>query len=114
MKAGCGIKPNTPVSQLIDLLHSQMCDVALVMTVEPGFGGQKFMENMMPKVSELRKYFPTLDIEVDGGVSPINIATCANAGANMIVSGSAIMKSQDPKAVIDILRTSVQEYIPQK
>ena len=50
MKAGCAVKPATPVKQLLDLLHTQMADVALVMTVEPGFGGQSFMQNMMDKV----------------------------------------------------------------
>ncbi|XP_039271575.1 ribulose-phosphate 3-epimerase-like [Styela clava] len=110
MKAGCGIKPGTPVSLLTELLYTQMCDCALVMTVEPGFGGQKFMKDMMPKVKALRDQFPDLDIEVDGGVSPDTIQYCAEAGANMIVSGSAIMRSSDPKGVINELRSVVEEF----
>ncbi|XP_078493866.1 ribulose-phosphate 3-epimerase-like [Ciona intestinalis] len=113
MKAGCAIKPATPVSKLIDLLHTQMADVALVMTVEPGFGGQSFMRPMMEKVRELRKAYPHLDIGVDGGVGPSSIHHCAEAGANMIVSGSAIMRSNDPRKVISDLRGVVQEVIQQ-
>ncbi|CAK8675137.1 ribulose-phosphate 3-epimerase-like [Clavelina lepadiformis] len=113
MKAGCAVKPATPVKQLLDLLHTQMADVALVMTVEPGFGGQSFMQNMMDKVRQLRKSFPSLDIGVDGGVGPSTIQYCADAGANMIVSGSAIMKSNDPAKVITELRSVVQEAIQQ-
>uniref|UniRef100_H2YTC3 Ribulose-phosphate 3-epimerase n=1 Tax=Ciona savignyi TaxID=51511 RepID=H2YTC3_CIOSA len=111
MKAGCAIKPATPVSKLLDLLYTQMADVALVMTVEPGFGGQSFMRPMMEKVRELRKVHPTLDIGVDGGVGPNCIHHCAEAGANMIVSGSAIMRSNDPRKVITDLRNVVQEVI---
>uniref|UniRef100_H2YTC0 Ribulose-phosphate 3-epimerase n=1 Tax=Ciona savignyi TaxID=51511 RepID=H2YTC0_CIOSA len=113
MKAGCAIKPATPVSKLLDLLYTQMADVALVMTVEPGFGGQSFMRPMMEKVRELRKVHPTLDIGVDGGVGPNCIHHCAEAGANMIVSGSAIMRSNDPRKVITDLRNVVQEVIQQ-
>lgn len=108
MRAGCAIKPKTPVSDLLDILYTQMSDVVLVMTVEPGFGGQSFMQDMMSKVKTIREKFPNLDIGVDGGVSLKTIDYCANAGANMIVSGSAIMKSQNPAEVIKELRTVVQ------
>nr|CAB3265687.1 ribulose-phosphate 3-epimerase-like [Phallusia mammillata] len=111
MKAGCAIKPATPVKNLIDLLQTQMADVALVMTVEPGFGGQSFMRPMMDKVRELRKVYPHLDIGVDGGVGLNTIKHCADAGANMIVSGSAIMRSNDPAKVIADLRSAVQNSI---
>ncbi|XP_042587182.1 ribulose-phosphate 3-epimerase-like [Cyprinus carpio] len=86
MKVGLAIKPGTTVEELAP--WSGQIDMALVMTVEPGFGGQKFMEDMMPKVSWLRSQFPSLDIEVDGGVGPDSIHRCAEAGANMIVSCS--------------------------
>ncbi|XP_015277009.1 PREDICTED: ribulose-phosphate 3-epimerase [Gekko japonicus] len=102
MKVGLAIKPGTTVEYLAP--WASQIDMALVMTVEPGFGGQKFMEDMMPKVNWLRTQFPSLDIEVDGGVGPDTIHKCAEAGANMIVSGSAIMKSDDPRAVINLLR----------
>jgi len=114
MRAGIAIKPNTPLQALLDVMNSQMCDIVLIMTVEPGFGGQSFMQDMMTKVSELRNLFPNLDIEVDGGVGPNTIKYCADAGANMIVSGSAIMKSSNPKQVIYDMRKAVDEAIQQR
>nr|XP_008532934.1 PREDICTED: ribulose-phosphate 3-epimerase isoform X1 [Equus przewalskii] len=75
MKVGLAIKPGTTVEYLAP--WANQIDMALVMTVEPGFGGQKFMEDMMPKVHWLRTQFPSLDIEVDGGVGPDTIHKCA-------------------------------------
>ncbi|MBN3307267.1 RPE epimerase, partial [Amia calva] len=112
MKVGLGIKPGTTVEELAP--WAAQIDMALVMTVEPGFGGQKFMEDMMPKVNWLRTQFPSLDIEVDGGVGPDSIHKCAEAGANMIVSGSAIMKSADPRSVISLLRAACAEAIQKR
>jgi ribulose-phosphate 3-epimerase len=107
MKVGLAIKPETPVEHILPLVP--LTDVILVMTVNPGFGSQSFMEDMMPKVSLLRKTFPELDIGVDGGVGPKTIESVAEAGANMIVSGSALTNlGVDAKAVMqdmkDILR----------
>ncbi|KAK7800065.1 hypothetical protein U0070_027602 [Myodes glareolus] len=79
MKVGLTIKPGTTVEYLAP--WANQIDMALVMTVEPGFGSQKFMEDMMPKVHWLRTQFPTLDIEVDGGVGPDTVQKCAEAGA---------------------------------
>ncbi|XP_053453768.1 ribulose-phosphate 3-epimerase isoform X2 [Nycticebus coucang] len=107
MKVGLAIKPGTTVEYLAP--WANQIDMALVMTVEPGFGGQKFMEDMMPKVHWLRTQFPSLDIEVDGGVGPDTVHKCAEAGANMIVSGSAIMRSEDPRSVINLLRNVCSE-----
>lgn len=86
-------------------------DMILIMTVEPGFGGQKFMENMMPKVQWLRQHYPTLDIEVDGGVGLNTISACAEAGANMIVSGTAIIQSCNQRATMASLRETVEKSI---
>ncbi|XP_043593539.1 ribulose-phosphate 3-epimerase isoform X1 [Bombus pyrosoma] len=105
MKVGVALKPQTPVNVVED--YVELADMVLIMTVEPGFGGQKFMEPMMEKVSWLRKNYPTLDIEVDGGVGLETIDACAKAGANMIVSGTAIVGSSDQAKVIQTLRDSV-------
>ncbi|XP_033206394.1 ribulose-phosphate 3-epimerase [Bombus vancouverensis nearcticus] len=105
MKVGVALKPQTPVNVVED--YVELADMVLIMTVEPGFGGQKFMEPMMKKVSWLRKNYPTLDIEVDGGVGPETIGACAKAGANMIVSGTAVIGSSDQAKVIKTLRDTV-------
>lgn len=112
MKVGIAVKPNTPVDTIIE--YCDDVDMALVMTVEPGFGGQKFMADMMSKVKELRTRFPHLDIEVDGGVCPDNVNSCAAAGANMIVSGTAITQSDSPVEVIDRMKKTGCEFFPAK
>ena len=78
------------------------------MTVEPGFGGQKFMASEMPKVKALRERYPELDIEVDGGLGEVTVDEAAEAGANVIVAGSAVFGAQDPKAIIARLRQAVE------
>ena len=75
---GIGLKPGTPVEQVMP--YVDQVDMVLIMTVEPGFGGQKFMADMMPKVSTLRRQFPALDIEVDGGLSPATIEIASKVG----------------------------------
>jgi ribulose-phosphate 3-epimerase len=85
--------------------------MVLVMTVHPGFGGQKFMHSELPKVEELRKRYPDLNIEVDGGITPGTIDQAADAGANVIVAGSAVFGAQDPAEVISLLRKSVQARV---
>ncbi|KAG8175862.1 hypothetical protein JTE90_003085 [Oedothorax gibbosus] len=109
MRAGVGLKPGTSVETVVP--YVKHVDLVLIMTVEPGFGGQKFMSDMMPKVQHLRTSYPELDIEVDGGVGPNNITVCGEAGANLIVSGTAITGSKDPKEVITFLKKSVEESI---
>lgn len=81
--------------------------MVLVMTVEPGFGGQSFMADMLPKVTELRKKYPDMHIEVDGGLSEKTIDQAADAGANVIVAGSAVFGAADPGQVIKKLREAV-------
>jgi len=83
--------------------------MVLIMTVEPGFGGQSFMASELPKVTALRDKYPGLHIEVDGGISEKTIDQAAEAGANVIVAGSAVFGSEDPADVISQLRAAVQK-----
>jgi ribulose-phosphate 3-epimerase len=106
MKAGVAVSPKTPSTAISDAV-GHAADMLLVMTVEPGQGGQKFMSDCVPKIAELRARFPDMDIEVDGGVAPATIGVCADAGSNVIVAGTAIFASNDPKAVIDQLKDVV-------
>ena len=82
--------------------------MVLVMTVHPGFGGQKFMPDTLPKVHALRQRYPELYIEVDGGLGEGTIELAAEAGANVIVAGSAIFGAEDPGKVIRVLREAVE------
>lgn len=84
--------------------------MVLVMTVHPGFGGQKFMASELPKVTALRERYPDLNIEVDGGLGVGTVDQAAEAGANVIVAGSAIFGAQDPADVIKQLRSAVDKY----
>ena len=100
------LKPATPAEAVADVLD--LCDMILVMTVEPGFGGQKFMADMMPKVSAIRRYIDErnldCELEVDGGVDAVTCKTCIEAGANVLVAGSAVYKAADIPAKIKELR----------
>lgn len=108
MRAAVGIKPGTPVESVFPLVEAEApVDMVLVMTVEPGFGGQKFMADMMAKVKLLREKYPELDVEVDGGVGTSTIGHCAKAGANCIVAGSACFGSPNPAEFIRTLRQEV-------
>ena len=105
-KAGIVLKPKTPAEAALPFLEK--VELILVMTVEPGFGGQKFMADMMPKVTALRKLIdeknPACELEVDGGVDPETAKVCVAAGANVLVAGSAVYKSPDIPARIAELR----------
>ncbi len=104
--AGLSIKPRTPASALGPWIT--MLDLALVMTVEPGFGGQRFMADQMPKVAELRAWLdrvnPDCDLEVDGGIGPATASVALTAGANVLVAGSAVFGQTDRAAAIQKLR----------
>ena len=105
-RAGVVLKPKTPAEAV--LLFLEEVDLILVMTVEPGFGGQKFMADQMGKVSQIRRWIdernPACELEVDGGVAPDTCRTCIDAGANVLVAGSAVYKAEDIPARIAQLR----------
>lgn len=110
--ASLSVKPGTPVEEVFPYLDK--LGMVLVMTVEPGFGGQSFMADMMPKVKKLREEINRrgleCDIQVDGGVSLKTVEVCAEAGANVLVAGSAIFGSEDPKETITQLKTLAAKY----
>ncbi len=97
VKPGVVVKPNTPAEAVLPYLEK--VDLVLVMTVEPGFGGQKFMAHMMPKLKKLREMIdeknPGCHLEVDGGVDLVTCETCKENGANVLVAGSAFFGSAD-------------------
>ena len=105
-RAGVVLKPGTPAEAALPFLEA--VELILVMTVEPGFGGQAFMADMMPKVAALRKRIdernPDCELEVDGGVAPETCRACIAAGANVLVAGSAVYKAADIPARIEELR----------
>lgn len=109
MKTGVAVNPHTPVSALADILHDT--DVVLLMSVNPGFGGQHFIPHTLEKIRQLRKMIderklPTL-IEIDGGVTEDNAGSIMAAGADVLVAGSTVFKSRDPKATIAALKAAV-------
>jgi ribulose-phosphate 3-epimerase len=110
MRAGISLRPNTGVETILPFLKD--LDFVLVMTVEPGFGGQSFMADMMPKISVLRKASPTLDIGVDGGLSLSTVDMTTEVGANVIIAGTSVFTAKDRKEVIDGLRRSIKRAMP--
>ena len=111
VKPGLVIKPNTPASAVFPYLSDLY--MVLIMTVEPGFGGQSFMEDMLPKVSEIRreadKVNPQLLIEVDGGIAENTIAKASKAGVDICVAGTAVFKAEDSAQAIANLKRIADE-----
>jgi ribulose-phosphate 3-epimerase len=107
-RAGMGLKPATPVEPYEDLLPE--LDMLLVMTVEPGFGGQSFLDVCLPKIRRTRalldRHGLALWLQVDGGVSLETVERCAEAGADTFVAGSAVFGADDPDAVVESLRSA--------
>ena len=107
-KAGVSVKPATPAQELFPYLDK--LSMALVMTVEPGFGGQHFMHEQLPKISRVRELIDTLspdcELEVDGGIDGTTAALAIEAGANVLVAGSAVFGSADRAEAIERIRTS--------
>ena len=100
------VKPKTPAEAVLPYL--ELVDLILVMTVEPGFGGQSFMADMMPKVTQIRAYIdarnPACELEVDGGVNVQTAKVCTAAGANVLVAGSAFFKAEDKAAFVKAVK----------
>jgi ribulose-phosphate 3-epimerase len=106
VKAAVSIKPKTPLSAVDAVLDD--VDMVLIMSVEPGFGGQGFMPEVLPKVKELREKKPELDIQVDGGITKENIKQAVEAGANVFVAGSSIFGKPDRAQAIKELREAAE------
>ena len=102
VRAAISVKPNTPAEAVLPFLPQ--CDLILVMTVEPGFGGQSFLHSTMPKLHQLRQWIdeqnPACELEVDGGVNVETAKICRDNGANVLVAGSAYFKAADPAAFV--------------
>ena len=106
-RASMALKPATSVEGYADMLGE--LDMLLIMTVEPGFGGQKFLDVCLPKIRRARELISEAGLEVwlqvDGGVSPETIERCAEAGADVFVAGSAVYSGDDPDAMVKELRS---------
>lgn len=106
VKAGVALNPATPIETIKHVIED--VDMVLIMTVNPGFGGQSFIEGMIPKIEELKKLIDdrnlNIDIEVDGGIKPTNVDKVVKAGANIIVAGSAIFNSDDIEKTVNLFR----------
>jgi len=113
-RVGCGLKPATPVDACLDLLGE--LDMLLLMTVEPGFGGQVFLDLVLPKIRRARELIDSRDLQVwlqvDGGVDFETITRCAEAGADVFVAGSAVYGAADPTAAIARLRAAARAANP--
>jgi ribulose-phosphate 3-epimerase len=113
-RAGMALKPATPIEPYVDLLGE--LDMLLVMTVEPGFGGQQFLDIVLPKLRRCREAIRGRDLDVwlqvDGGVSAETIERCAQAGADVFVAGSAVYGAADPAAAVTALREAAQRAAP--
>lgn len=105
-KAAVAVKPNTDIDVVLPYLDKLW--MVLVMTVEPGFGGQSFMQSTMPKIEKLRAIAPDINIEVDGGINAETIKIAAKAGANIFVAGSAVFKSECPSETIALLKQNAE------
>ena len=107
-KVGLVLKPQTPSELLLPYIG--LLDMVLIMTVEPGFGGQSFMHDQLPKITVVRRMIdglkPACELEVDGGVDPVTAKLCKEAGANVLVAGSAVFKKPDRKAAIEAIRNA--------
>lgn len=100
---GIALNPGTPWQEIEKFIPQ--VDLILLMTVNPGFGGQKFLKEVLPKIKSLRKKYPQVKIEVDGGINPKTGKECVKAGADVLVSGTYIFKSKNTKEAIEKLKS---------
>ncbi|MBE6719486.1 MAG: ribulose-phosphate 3-epimerase [Ruminococcaceae bacterium] len=107
-KPAIAIKPDTPVDAVLPYVSKLA--MVLVMTVEPGFGGQSFMERVLPKIEAIRNISSDIDIEVDGGVDYSTVQLAAKAGANVFVAGSAVFGSDCPSDAIEVLKNNARNH----
>lgn len=111
-RAAIALRPATPIEPLLDLLPE--FDMVLLMTVEPGFGGQSFIDSMLPKIARTRKAISAagleVQVQVDGGISRQTIERAAEAGADVFVAGSAVYNADDAAAEIDVLRDLASQH----
>ena len=105
-KVGLSIKPKTPVSAITEVLNQ--LDLVLVMTVEPGFGGQKFMIDAAQKIREIRELAPQIDIQVDGGINADTANIAANLGANVLVAGSYVFGNESYGQAVSTLVQAIE------
>lgn len=105
-KAALAVKPGTDIDVVLPYIDKLW--MVLVMTVEPGFGGQSFMQSTMPKIEKLRAIDPNINIEVDGGINADTVKIAAEAGANVFVAGSAVFKSENPNNTIALLKQNAE------
>ena len=105
-RAGLVLKPGTPAQAVKEYLPD--CDLVLIMTVEPGFGGQAFMADMMPKVRAIKSWAPQMTMEVDGGINKETIRLCAESGADVAVAGTSVFRAPDAGKMIEELKAEAQ------
>jgi len=108
-KAGITLNPPTDVESIFPCIETGLVDEVLVMSVNPGFGGQKYIESAEDKVKAVRRRWPEMDISIDGGINVENAADAAAAGANMFVAGTSLFKAPDMKAAIARMRANAEE-----
>ena len=108
-KAGIVVNPEIPIENVYELIP--LVDMVLLMSVHPGFGGQSFIHDVLPKLEKTKKFVEEngldIDIEIDGGINPETAMLSKKAGANVLVAGNTVFKAEDKKAIIDLLRQSI-------
>jgi ribulose-phosphate 3-epimerase len=109
MTAGIAVRPKTPVEECVSMIErtGDLFSLILIMSVEPGFGGQKFDPSVLPKCTIARERLPHILVEMDGGLNAETSAMGAKAGANVIVAGTSVFASPDPKRAIDDIKRAI-------